>query len=285
VGDPIKQNIIDYYQSSQWIYKYFCYNSSSLGMHFGFWDKNTRNRQEAIENENDLLIVLAGIKKDMKVLDAGCGVGGTALQIAEKTGAKVWGITITPLQVVLANKYAKQKSLETFVTFSVQDYTKTDFPSNFFDVIIGIESICYASPKRMFLDEAFRILKPGGKLIIADGYLKRQPENAKEKKIIKDFMWAFALLEFISENEMQKQIKRSGFTQVKSKNMFQEIKPSVAYFSRLGKQTNILCETSKYIPNKYVHAIYKNYLATKMSAEGYNKGLADYYIHLGVKPK
>src|SRR5258708_5948818 len=137
MNDSIKQNIITYYQSSQWIYKYFCYDSQSLGMHFGFWDKNTKSRQEAISNENDVLITHAGIKKGMKILDAGCGVGGTALQIAEKTGAKVWGITITPLQVELANKYANQRGIKDFVNFSVQDYTQTLFASNFFDVVIG----------------------------------------------------------------------------------------------------------------------------------------------------
>ncbi len=283
MDDSAKEHIINYYQSSQWIYHYFCYNSQTLGMHFGFWDKYTKNRQEAITNENDTIIKYAAIKKGMKVLDTGCGIGGTALRTAEKTGAKVWGITITPQQVDLAIKYAQKRGLENNVTFSVQDYTRTDFPSNFFDVVIGIESICYASPKTTFLKEAFRILKVGGKLIIADGYLGELPRNNEEKEIVKDFKWAFALSEFISEKDMRRQIKESGFTQIKSTNMLKEIEPSVAYFANIGKKTKLLCTAAKYIPNSYVQAIYKNYLATKTSAEGYKKGIAAYYIHEGIK--
>lgn len=284
MDDSIKQNIVNYYQSSQWIYKNFCYNSQSLGMHFGFWNNNTKNLQEALINENDEVIKTAQIKKNMKVLDAGCGVGGTAIRIAEKTGAKIWGITITPEQVKLANKYAQQRGAKNFVDFSVQDYTKTTFPLNFFDVVIGVESICHASPKTGFLKEAYRVLKPGGKLVIADAYLAREPKNDEERKIVNRFKWGFALHEFITEKHMGRQLKKAGFVQLQRKNMTKAIEPSVAYFANFGGKTKLICIAAKYIPISYSQAIYKNYLSTKMSAEGYKKGLAAYYIHTGEKP-
>lgn len=283
MNDQKNHKIINYYQSSQWLYKFLIYNTKTLGMHFGFWDKNTKNRQEAIANENDEIIKIAGIKKGMKVLDAGCGVGGTTFHIAEKTGAKVWGITITPQQVTLAKKYAQQRGIEQLVNFSVQDYTKTQFSSKYFDVVVGIESICYASPKATFLKEAYRILKPGGKVIIADGYLERNPKNNYEKKVIQDFEWAFALPTFDLEETMRNQIRQSGFIKIQSKNMLKHVKPSIDYYANFGKRTEIVCVVSKYIPNAYMQAIYKNYLALKMMSEGINRDLLSYYIHSGVK--
>jgi len=283
--DPIKQNIISYYHSSQWIYKYFCYNDTSLGMHFGFWDKNTKNLQEALINENTIIIKLAGIRKGMRVLDAGCGVGGTAIQIAEKTGAKVWGITITPSQVVQANKHAKKRSVDKLVTFSMQDYTKTAFPSGFFDVVVGVESICYASPKSLFLKEAFRLLKPQGRLVIADAYLNRKPANEEEMEIVNQFKWGFALSEFIMEETMYEELRKTGFLNLQRKKMFREIEPSVRHFANIGKKTRVVCNAAKFIPLSLSQAIYKNYISTKMSEIGYDKGLATYYIHSGEKPK
>ncbi|MGD8744405.1 MAG: class I SAM-dependent methyltransferase [Candidatus Woesebacteria bacterium] len=91
-----EDKIINYYDNSQWLYQLFCYNDETLGMHFGFWEKNTKNRQEALVNENQKVIDLAGIKMGQKALDAGCGVGGTAIHIAKKTHAKVYAVSIAP---------------------------------------------------------------------------------------------------------------------------------------------------------------------------------------------
>ncbi len=193
MGSVSKKDVVEYYNTSQWLYSLFCYDQRSLGMHFGFWDGKTKNHHDAILHENQVVSDTAGIKKGMKVLDAGCGVGGTALYIAGHTGAHVWGISITPKQIVLANSYAKKRHLEDLTTFSVQDYTKTNFPNSFFDVIVGLESICCASPKSTFLKEAYRILKPGGKLVIADVYMAINPKITKEQYIINWFKWAFGL--------------------------------------------------------------------------------------------
>lgn len=279
------RDIANYYLTSQWLYKYFCYNPSSLGMHLGFWDAATKNRQEAISLENDYVIKAAGIKKGMKVLDAGCGIGGTALHVAQKTGAKVWGITITPSQVTLAKKYAKEKGLERLVTFSVDDYTKTKFPDNFFDVVYGIESVCYASPKSTFLKEAYRIVKPGGKVVIADAYLAKQPTNAKEKKIVEDFAWGFALNEFITEKEMASQIQGAGFVKIKREDVLQKVVPSITYYTDLTNVTKLLCLISRYIPISHIQAIYKNYVSLKTFGEGNTLGLVAYFIHCAEKPK
>lgn len=279
-----KKDIIDYYTTSQWLYRLFCYDSKSLGMHFGFWDSKTKNLQEAIINENKLVTDIANIQKGMKVLDAGCGVGGTSLYIAQHTKAYVWAISITPAQISIAQSYTKKRHLEELTNFSVQDFTKTNFPDNFFDAVVGIESICCASPKTTFLKEAYRILRPGGKLVIADGYLLRKPENKKETEIIDNFMWAFALNEFITPGEMTTQIKKSGFTRIETKDMYKEVKLSIMHYRRITNFFKYVCLVSKYIPIPRIQAMYKGYLAHISTADGYFRGLSGYYIHSATKP-
>lgn len=280
-----QNEVVNYYQSSQWLYRLFIYNSSSLGMHFGFWDTQTKNRQEAILNENRSIIELGHITKNMRILDAGCGVGGTAVYIAKQTGATVYGITLDPQQVRLAKQNASKRKLDHLTEFSAQDYTHTGFPDNYFDIVYGIESICYASPKSAFLKEAYRILKPHGKIIVADGYLARKTETAHEKQVIRDFCTAFVLPEFITENEMLSQIKKSNYVNLHHHDKTKQTLQTVDFFNRLTISTSIPCHIAKYIPSKYTQAMYANYLAMVSTKKAYDMEIFTYQIHEATKPK
>ena len=145
-----KQRIKNYYNSSQKIYEIFCYSKKSLGIHFGFWDKETKNRHEAMLNENQAVIDAGKIKSKHKVLDAGCGVGGTAIYIAKNIGARVVGISFVKKHIDLAKKYAKDNGVEKLTDFQAQDYTETNFKNNSFDIVYGIESICHAFQVSIF---------------------------------------------------------------------------------------------------------------------------------------
>src|SRR5438105_3477628 len=78
------------------------------------------------------------------------------------------GITITPQQVVTARQNAKRFKVEDNVQFEEQNFMKTRFPDRSFDVVWAIESVCYAPEKGDFIKEAYRQLKKGGRLVIAD---------------------------------------------------------------------------------------------------------------------
>jgi len=128
-----RKKIIEYYQASQWLYRLFVYSSHTLEMHFGFWDKTTKNRQETILNQNREIIRLGRIQRGMRVLDAGCGVGGTALSIAQITGANVCvgGVSLDPWQIRLAKQYTQKLGAAPLTHFSSQNYTQANFPDNF----------------------------------------------------------------------------------------------------------------------------------------------------------
>ena len=277
------KDVETYYKESQWLYRLFNYNTSSLGMHFGFWDKDTKDRHQAILNENQAVIDHGKITNKMRVLDAGCGVGGTTIYITDKTKAKVYGITLVPKQVKLAKKYAKRKGVERLTDFSVQDYTKTKFNDEFFDVVYGIESICYSSPKSEFLKEAFRVLKPKGKLIILDGYLNKKPKNRGEKKIIEKFKSSFSLKEFITSKKMRDQIKEAGFKDIKEYDKTEEVKPSVEYYQKLCITLSPIVKVLNIFRFGFTKALGNTYTALVCAGKGIEEDLMAYRLHVSTK--
>src|SRR6266498_828234 len=170
------EDISRYYDLSETHYRRVWDLDKSRSLHYGYWDKSVKNFHEALLNINKVLAEYAEIKGGEKVLDAGCGVGGSSLWLAKEKNCKVTGISLNEKQVYKANAFAKKYGLADKVLFEQKDYTNTFFPANLFDVVWAIESVCYANDKTTFLKEAYRILKPGGRLIIADFF---KMENLK----------------------------------------------------------------------------------------------------------
>ncbi len=197
IDDQLKKEIIHYYDSCEKNYRRWWDLDRSLAMHAGFWDETTRNLTEALTNENKVLADIADIKPGERVLDAGCGYGGSSLYLAEQRHAKVTGITLCEKQVRMAQEKATGKYLAYPPEFFVMDYTQTTFPDNFFDVVWAIESVCHAVDKNDFIKEAWRILKPGGRLILADGFHVKNEYTEEEKKLLAKAIngWAVASME------------------------------------------------------------------------------------------
>lgn len=282
---PTQQEIICYYQSSQWLYRLFCYNSQSLGMHYGFWEPDTKNRQQAIVNENDVIIHYGHIKKGHRVLDAGCGVGGTAIHIAKTTGARVTGITLDSKQVALAFHYAKEAGVAHLVEFFVMDYETMRFPDVSFDVVYGDESIGYAVSKAAFLNQAYRVLKPGGRLVISDGYAARTPRSSAEHATERAIKWGFFLPSIMTTRAMTQAISRAGFANVQVIDKTQETWPSVRYFGRLATIVMPFAKTLSLAPAAYLQAIYRNAVALRGVMHSYELGIGQYAVHIGKKPR
>lgn len=153
-------------------------------LNLGLWEKGTKNLSEALLNLNSTIAELAELKSGDKILDAGCGVGGTAIFLAKHHDCHITGITITPRQVDLAKKNAKAEGVQDKTHFQAEDFSHTPFEDESFDVIIGMESICYAEPKSDFLKEAKRLLKPGGRLVLAENLQGKKELNQKETEIL-----------------------------------------------------------------------------------------------------
>ena len=268
------QDLIAYYKQSDWLYKFFWHGNKSLGLHFGIDEPKTRTLQEAIINQYKIICNEGNIKSGMRVLDAGCGVGGASLYIAKKTGAKVYGISLVPEQISTAKSHAKDQKLDGNTQFEVMNYVKTDYPDDYFDLIFGIESVCHCSPKELFLKEAFRILKKGGQLIVSDGYQKRNPKNFEEKAIVKNFCQGWKLGEIILCEKFSKKIAQTGFKLDKIIDKTNSLSLTISRFKLLSFIGNFF---------QFLPGVRDNVLAIKSVLSGLETGQFGYFIHVARK--
>src|SRR5215213_3712833 len=127
--------IIAYYDKTWLDYRILWLNRRTLSVHFGYTDATTRGHADALLNMNRVLADRAGIHPGMRVLDAGCGVGGSSIWLAQSRGASVIGITPVASQVARARRFAAARRLGDQVRFEQADYTDTPFPDASFDVV------------------------------------------------------------------------------------------------------------------------------------------------------
>lgn len=103
-----------------------------------------------------------GLTADARVLDVGCGIGGTARFIADQYGCDVTGIDITPDFVAIARALTNWVGLTDLVRFERGDATQQPFNDASFDHAVQLHVGMNIADKAALFAEVHRVLKPGG---------------------------------------------------------------------------------------------------------------------------
>jgi tocopherol O-methyltransferase len=277
------EKIIQYYKDTENAYKDSWDLNNSLAIHYGYWDEKVKSFSQSLLRMNEIMMEAADITSTDKVLDAGCGVGGSSIFMASILGCKVTGITLSERQVQQAVVNAKQKNVEAFTDFKVMNYCATDFPAASFDVVWGCESICYADSKEQFIKEAYRLLRPGGRLIVADGFVTDFANN--ENPIIRKWLdgWQVNYLE--SPGRFQSFMQQTGFTNITYRNISREAAHSSRRLNRFYYLASLYLLWKKINFSKPATEMQKkNIKACKCQYLGMKKGLWQYGLIVGKKP-
>lgn len=168
-------------------------------IHHGYWATDESKAKDSKEVAQisliRLLLEISDVADGSKVLDVGCGIGGTSRFLVSQMGCTVTGITISTKQVEIARRLTKAepskgpgesdgvaaedaegfmklgKGRVRFIELDAEkmgDFFASD--SGAFDVVWISEALSHFPNKQLFFENARRVLKPGGKLVLADWF-------------------------------------------------------------------------------------------------------------------
>ena len=168
-------------------------------LHHGYWIRGDESKEKAQLQLIEHLAQLAEIKPGADILDIGCGFGATSIYLAKRYNATVTGITISPVQVDMANQAAGREKLD--ARFLLMDAEAMDFKRQF-DLLWSVESISHYQNLPGFFASAARLLKPGGTFAITDWFKKDSltPEETR-KSILPIEKGMFVALQSMNDYE------------------------------------------------------------------------------------
>jgi len=237
----------EYYDQTQTHYEIWWKLKKARSMHYGIWEKDTKSFVEALQNTDQVLLEKSQISETDKVLDAGCGVGGTAIFIAKKRNAQVTGITLSDKQLEKAIRNAQDNNVNNLVKFYKQDFTGTSFPDSSFTIIWACESVSHVKNINGFCEEAARMTTDKGRLILSDFFLT-EDNQTDPNSWIKKWENSWAITKLFTVNQLAAGLENHGFKKLEIVDVTDKIEKSVyrlylAY--QLGK-----------IPSKIYNALF-----------------------------
>ncbi len=189
-------------------------------VHLGHYGEPARPRdfrraKEAFVHELVRWSGLDRLPPGSKVLDVGCGIGGSARILARDYGLDVLAISISGAQIARAQALTPP-SLAPRCRFAVMDALHLTLPDGSFDAVWSVEASPHMPDKQRYADELLRVLKPGGLLALAD-WNRRDPADGPytpfEAWVMRQLLQQWAHPEFASIASLTANLHNSPWNQ------------------------------------------------------------------------
>ncbi|HEY9767503.1 MAG TPA: methyltransferase domain-containing protein [Coleofasciculaceae cyanobacterium] len=291
MSNNLYQDIREFYDASSGLWE------SIWGehMHHGYYGKNGNYRLDRRQAQIDLieeLLLWAGYEQNntqnntnvpQNIIDVGCGIGGSTLYLAQKFGSNATGITLSPIQASRAQERAVEAGMDSRVRFQVANALEMPFEDNTFDLVWSLESGEHMPEKAKFVAECYRVLKPGGKMILATWCHRETNSLAgdltpSEVAHLKEIYRVYCLPYVISLSEYRAIASECGFKDLKSDDWSIAVEPfwNVVIDSAIAPQAIVGLFKAGW-------QTIQGALSLNLMSRGYARGLIRFGLIYGIK--
>ncbi|MGA8087185.1 MAG: methyltransferase domain-containing protein [Terracidiphilus sp.] len=262
--------------------------SPHFNMHFGFFRRgmNPFNREAMLEQMNREVLDRLQLAENPtapahpRVLDMGCGLGATLRSFARRLpSADLHGITLVPWQLQQGRLLNQSTPHSTNIALNLGDYEHTAFTSQSFDAIYAIESSCYGAGrnKSRLIREAHRLLRPGGRFVVADGFLGPGKLRGPQKSIYDKLCECWVIEDLGDIRAFTRELERAGFRDIAVEQTQSRVTPSVLHVPWVTLK--FLLTSVLFGPRRMTRARWNNVIAPiLLPFIGYPIGPLAYYI-------
>jgi tocopherol O-methyltransferase len=204
-------------------------------LHHGYWE-NGESIGRAQIKLMEKLAEKAAIPRGATVLDIGCGLGGSALWLAEKYNCLVTGLTISPVQARMATSRARARNLADRIRFLVSDANVWAPQAESADAIWIMESSEHFRDKPKFFERCALAIKPGGVLAVCAWLRGKESAAPDQRRLVEAIGRAMLSASLDTLDQYVDWMRRAGLSVQTAEDITANIAPTWEYCSRMARR-------------------------------------------------
>lgn len=216
-------------------------------------------RTAGLEHVNNRLLEAAQLSPKPRVLDAGCGFGGTIFHWHNRLGGSYDGLTLSRVQLRVARREARRRGIDADCRFHLQSY---DAPiAGNFDAVVAIESLIHSRDLNTTIPNLAKSLRPGGLMVLLDDMAEvnldsEAPDEATALRV----HWGCA--RYAMQEDYKKALDNAGMNVIREENLTPQVQPrNAAVLDRLEAKYNRLYKVIRLTSARTVLSAYIGGLA------------------------